>query len=479
MPVGEGSDVPDASGMEALERIKKAGPPALEDGAGSPGNYTEEAQQLVGGVFGDFELVNLIGCERTLTQVVGPGGPPAATLERLGHYELLGKIAEGGMGVVYRAHNPELNRELAIKVMKLDVQANHDLRLRFVEEAQVMGQLQHPGIPPIFERGVLPDGRLFYAMKLVKGDTLAALLGTRSGPLDDLPRWLAIFEQVSQTLAYAHGRRVIHRDLKPLNVMVGGFGEVQVMDWGLTKVLGPGDPSGDPTQDMPISVVRTVRTKESRPDLRTGQIGTPAYMPKEQARGETARVDEQVDVFALGAILCEILTGRPAYTGLTAFVKAQRADLADAHARLDKCRADAELVHLARRCLEAERDDRPRDASVVAKEITTYLAGVQERLKAAELARVEAQTKAAEESKRRKLTVALATAVLVVFGLAGFWVFAYQRQVQHEVARIEGAVGKAEQLRDDARRAWSERIDASLWARAEEAAGVVVALVNW
>ena len=119
-----------------------------------------------------------------------------------------------------------------------------DLIRRFVEEAQIGGQLQHPGVVPVYELGSLADRRPFFAMKLVKGQTLAALLAGRASPADDLPRFLAIFEAVCQTVAYAHARGVIHRDLKPSNVMVGSFGEVQVMDWGLAKVL-PRDGAAD------------------------------------------------------------------------------------------------------------------------------------------------------------------------------------------------------------------------------------------
>src|SRR5439155_12137203 len=107
----------------------------------------------------------------------------------------------------------------------------------FLEEAQISGQLQHPGIVPVYELGAFADQRPYFTMKLVKGQTLATLLAQRGEPGQDRPRFLKVFEQVCQTLAYAHARGVIHRDLKPANVMVGKFGEVQVMDWGLAKVL--------------------------------------------------------------------------------------------------------------------------------------------------------------------------------------------------------------------------------------------------
>jgi serine/threonine-protein kinase len=194
-------------------------------------------------------------------------------------------------------------------------------------------------------------------------------------------------------MAYAHARGVIHRDLKPLNVMVGSFGEVQVMDWGLAKVVTRGGAAGE---DQSVAapeggaVVTRARDRSDPEQSRAGSVmGTPSYMAPEQARGEVESVDERADVFALGSILCEILTGRPAFTGpdsLTILGRAARGETADALDRLAACGADAELAGLAADCLAAVADRRPRDASAVAGRVTAYLAGVQEKLRAAELA---------------------------------------------------------------------------------------------
>src|SRR5262249_29249169 len=138
-------------------------------------------------------------------------------------------------------------RDLAVKVLLEELRDKPDLVRRFVEEAQITGQLQHPGIAPVYELGALADRRPYFTMKLVKGRTLADLLRDREGPDLGVPRLLGIFDQVAHTVAYAHARGVIHRDLKPSNVMVGSFGEVQVMDWGLAKVLPRGGVVDDAT----------------------------------------------------------------------------------------------------------------------------------------------------------------------------------------------------------------------------------------
>src|SRR5262249_36407052 len=146
---------------------------------------------------------------------------PEARAARL---RLLGEIARGGMGAVLKGRDEDLGRELAVKVLLERYRDDPELVRRFGEEAQIGGQFQHPGIVPIYELGTFADRRPYFAMKLVKGQTLAALLAGRPSPSESLPRFLSIFEQVCQTVAYAHARGVIHRDLKPSNVMVGSFG---------------------------------------------------------------------------------------------------------------------------------------------------------------------------------------------------------------------------------------------------------------
>jgi serine/threonine protein kinase len=264
--------------------------------------------------------------------------PPAAG--PAGRLQLLGEVARGGMGAILKGRDTDLGRDIAVKVQLETHQGKTELVQRFVEEAQISGQLQHPGVVPVYELGQFPDKRPYFTMKLVKGQTLAKLLDERSdkrpacrgeedttsGPLvaTGLPQLLKVFEQVCQTLAYAHARGVIHRDLKPANIMVGAFGEVQVMDWGLGKVLAEGGVADEQRTQLrqEVSIIRTRRSEGSEGPGSSGTqtqagsvLGTPAYMAPEQARGDLELVDERADVFGLGAILCEILTGRPPFTG--------------------------------------------------------------------------------------------------------------------------------------------------------------------
>ena len=340
-------------------------------------------------------------------------------------YRILGEIARGGMGVVLRGHDVELGRDVAFKVADARLAQRPEVVERFVEEAQVGGQLQHPGIVPVYELGLMNDERPFFTMKLIEGRTLAEMLAQRESIQDDRVRFLGIFASVCQTLAYAHSKGVIHRDLKPANIMVGAFGEVQVVDWGLSKVLRD-DPDG-PKRDTAILKIETVRSLPgSDADSIVGNVlGTPAYMSPEQAQGETQALNERADVFALGAILCEILTGRPPYAGGgsdSVLERAARGELDDARARLADCDASDELQAVALRALAPARAERSRDAGELANAISTHLAGLERR--------VQEERVNAERSRRQtQLAVFAGVLSLVVLGGGGgaWWFFDHQR----------------------------------------------------
>ncbi|MHC4938997.1 MAG: protein kinase domain-containing protein [Planctomycetota bacterium] len=393
----------------------------------------------------------------------------APVLRRNGRYEVLGELAVGGVGEVWKGRDIDLCRDVALKVLRDRHAENPELIQRFAEEAQIGGQLQHPGVVPIYELGLQSDDRPFFAMKLVKGQTLAALLAERKEVGEKGRRFLQVFEHACQTIAYSHSRGVIHRDLKPSNVMVGAFGEVQILDWGFAKVLrrgGIADERKAKRTAHDVTKIATLRSHGEGSESIAGSImGTPAYMPPEQALGLVEELDERSDVFALGAILCEILTGAPPYVSESSndvLLMAAQADLGDALARLDDCAADRELAKLVRHCLSPRRTDRPRNASEVAERVGRHLAQAEERahrsaLEAAQ-ARADAkheQLEAAQQRRARRLSLLLGSAVVVLV-MVGVGAFAVLDRAEREHARrVNGAVADAiraaQQLRGEQR----------------------------
>jgi hypothetical protein len=363
---------------------------------------------------------------------------------------LIEALGKGGMGEVYRSGDPALGRDLAIKVMKAELRGYPEVERRFLREARITGSLQHPGIVAVHNLGRLVDGRLHYTMRLVRGQTFAAILKDEASKPERLPYLLNIFEKICQAVAYAHSKHIIHRDLKPHNVMVGRFGEVQVMDWGLAKVLTPDDAATEPEERADSAGTRIPTVADTPVDLsRMGSgMGTPSYMPPEQALGEWDAVDERADVFALGSILCEMLTGQPAYSradGEEVYRRAKRGDVSEALQRLQQCGADAALTTLCRACVSPNREERPRDAAVVAKRVAEHQAEVQERLRQAEIERAEAQLKAREARKQRRLLIALILALLVGGALSTWQAV----RATAERDKKEIALGKAEESEKD------------------------------
>ena len=212
-------------------------------------------------------------------------------------YRIVRELGRGGMGAVYEAEDTVLMRRVALKVIQVgEAYLDQSAAERLMEEARILARLEHPGIVPVHDAGILPDGNIFYTMKLVEGRRLDAVPSSDASTSD----LLRIFQRICEAVAFAHAHGIVHRDLKPENIMVGSFGEVLVMDWGVAKVLGAGHEAAG-----------TV-------------VGTPEYMSPEQARGEVDRVDARTDVFALGAILRFLLAGRNIPRPLRAvFLKAQ------------------------------------------------------------------------------------------------------------------------------------------------------------
>lgn len=205
-------------------------------------------------------------------------------------YALAEVLGEGGMGVVYRAEDRVLGRSVALKVLRPEL-ADRSLAERLTREARILARLEHPGIVPVHDAGTLADGRVYYVMKLVRGERFDAFAAAR--PLTAV---LRVFLRVCETVGFAHASGVIHRDLKPANIMVGGFGEILVLDWGIARVVGEratGDAVGRAAPDAGP-------TGQTAPGT---VLGTPGFMAPEQARGAVEEVDDRSDVFALGTIL--------------------------------------------------------------------------------------------------------------------------------------------------------------------------------
>ena len=233
-------------------------------------------------------------------------------------YDIGGIIAKGGMGAILDAQEKLLRRKVAMKVM-LHSGSQEEL-VRFIEEAQITGQLEHPNIVPVYELGVDEQEQVFYTMKLVRGITLHEVLhGIEIGAPEAVEKYplaalLIIFQKICDALAFAHSKGVIHRDLKPPNIMLGEYGEVLVMDWGLARASGRNEAAGTEPER---TLVRSARQDEGAAMMTVAGmvLGTPQYMPPEQARGETEKFDARTDIYSLGAILYHMLTLEPPISG--------------------------------------------------------------------------------------------------------------------------------------------------------------------
>jgi len=198
-------------------------------------------------------------------------------------YTFVKELARGGMGTVYLAEDRELDRLVAIKVLNTP-EVTEDLRDRMIREAQIIARLEHPGIVPVHDVGTLPDGRIYYAMKFVRGSRLDEYAAQGASLRDRLRK----FQAVCDAVAFAHAHGVIHRDLKPQNIMIGSFGEVLVLDWGVAKI----------------------KAQMNAEEQEGTVIGTRDYMSPEQARGENDQLDERADIYSLGAVLQFLLKGQ-------------------------------------------------------------------------------------------------------------------------------------------------------------------------
>jgi len=281
-----------------------------------------------------------------------------------------GEIARGGMSAIHSVLHRDLRHVVAMKVLDPNFGRDRASRLRFVEEAQITGQLDHPNIPPVHDLWTDEQGNLCFTMKLVKGKTLNQVLAERGPgqPSDrELERLLQLFLKVCDAVSFAHSRGVIHRDIKAENIMVGTHGQVWVMDWGCALLRTAGT-------DDPVSVARDPGVHSLDPP--NSAMGTPGYMAPEQAHGRLDLIDERTDVYLLGGVLYKMLTNRPPHAAPSMVERvrqARRGEVEDPQELMGRVRLPPELCRIAMRALEADPSRRHASVDELREEVEQSL----------------------------------------------------------------------------------------------------------
>ncbi|MFC1609933.1 WD40 repeat domain-containing serine/threonine protein kinase [Myxococcota bacterium] len=388
-------------------------------------------------------------------------------LERIGrdqpgHFTIVSEHGRGGHAKIYRAVDQHIGREVAVKILLEQHAEKWGSRptrvkpppsiMRFVREARVTGQLEHPNIVPVHELGVREDGSVFYAMRLVRGETLARRL-SQCRTLTDRLKLLGSFWDVCNAVAYAHSNGVVHRDLKPENTMVGQFGETVVLDWGIAKVRGERDEgAGDIKRQLSI-------LKDSGITVDDGMaIGTPRYMSPEQVMGRIGDIDERSDVWGLGAMLYELLTGEPPFEGELVVEVFEKVASAPLRSLGEVCPGvPPELAAVATRALKKKREERYQSASELAAEVSAFMTGGRVQAYSYSswelLRRFAARNKAAVTAAGLVLLVVLASLVVVTHAYRKEAI-AHQRE---HVQRLEAKLSLAEAYLERADRLYQER----------------------
>ena len=356
----------------------------------------EDAEDVSRTVVSAMQVLERLGIE--VAPTLDPRGALVEAPETrvAGRYELRSVLGEGGMGVVHEAYDPELRRTVALKMLKRPERISDEQLTTFATEAQLTAQLEHPNIVPVHDFGVTEDGRVFFVMKRVDGLSLQQVLMERRGGHQgrwSLPRLLNAFVRVCRAVAYAHSRGVLHRDVKPANIMLGAFGEVLLMDWGLARAdLADGDPAR--------SLGGSVSSLNDESSL--SLLGSPGYLSPEQATTGARDLDERTDVWGLGAVLYSILSQRTPYAGQSsaALVDAVRhgppRDVRELSPGIDD-----EVAEVCMRAMAHDRESRFASAAALADAVEAFLAGSRRAERAASLMR-DARAQLAESARLRE-----------------------------------------------------------------------------